>query len=91
MEAWIMADRNADAADDVVEQVARAGVRGMIKRIDLMVNAALHVSRSRSLSRIASNLGSPPASKATITLETLGVTPAISAFTCSGLDPAGSV
>jgi hypothetical protein len=33
MEAWIMADRNADAADDVVEQVARAGVRGMISAL----------------------------------------------------------
>ena len=45
-----MTDRNADAPDDEVDEVARAGIRGMISALktekfspDLMVNAALHI------------------------------------------------
>jgi hypothetical protein len=45
-----MTERNADAPDHEVEQVARAGVRGMIGALqtekfspDLMISAALHI------------------------------------------------
>jgi hypothetical protein len=45
-----MTDRNTDAPDHEVAEVARAGIRGMISALkeekfspDLMINAALHI------------------------------------------------
>jgi hypothetical protein len=76
-----MTDRNADAPDDEVEQVAHAGIRRMISAMkteksspDLMVNAALHILAAW----VASSQTRPSASERADDVEDLvGMLPSI--------------